>query len=45
MASLRYVHDDAFLAPATTGMFSDINHMELVALLCAYVHEPTTVGS
>lgn len=44
-ASLRYVHDDAFLAPATRGMFSDINRMRLAALQYAYVHELTTVGS
>lgn len=45
MASLRCVHDDAFSAPAATGMSSDINRIGLVALPYACVRVPTTVGT
>lgn len=45
MAFLRYVHAGAFSMQAPTGMFSDTNRIELVALRYACAHVSVIVGS
>lgn len=45
MASPRYVHAGAFSVQAPTGMISDTNRIEPVALPCAFVRVSVTVGS